>query len=200
MKSVYILLTKTKTLFARCIYVITGDEYTHASIALDLDLNKLYSFGRRYYYLPLLAGLVKENIHTGVFGRNKYAPCAVLELTVTNEIYDRIEKRMKYMLENCDCYHYNILGLATCSLGIPHRRSRHFLCSQFVADVLTEAGALDLPCDISLMRPVDFMRLEQLQLIYRGLLGDYTPPNMSDIKDGVFSDDIASHKSKLSVS
>jgi len=104
------------------------------------------------------------------------------------------------MLENCDCYHYNILGLATCSLGIPHRRSRHFLCSQFVADVLTEAGALDLPCDISLMRPVDFMRLEQLQLIYRGLLGDYTPPNMPNIKDGVFNDDIASHKSKLSVS
>ncbi|MHB1151601.1 MAG: hypothetical protein ACYCWE_00290 [Eubacteriales bacterium] len=200
MKSVYILLTKTKTLFARCIHVITGDEFTHSSIALDLDLNRLYSFGRRYYYMPLLAGLVRENLHTGVFARNKYAPCAVLELTVTDEIYDRIEKRMNHMLENYVCYHYNILGLATCSLGIPHRRSRHFLCSQFVAYVLTEAGALDIPCDISLMRPVDFMRLEQLQPIYRGKLGDYTPSDITGIKDGGCIDGSASHKDKLSVS
>lgn len=200
MKSVYILLTKTKTLFARCIHVITGDEFTHSSIALDLDLNRLYSFGRRYYYMPLLAGLVRENIHTGVFGRNKYAPCAVLELDVTDEIYDRIEKRMNDMLDNYDCWHYNILGLATCPLGIPYRRSRHFLCSQFVADVLSEAGALDMPCDISLMRPVDFLQLEQLQPIYRGKLGDYTPPDRTDIKDGNFNGGSVPHKDGLSVS
>lgn len=196
MKSVYILLTKTKTLFARCIHIMTGDEFTHVSIALDHDLNRLYSFGRRYYYIPLPAGFVRENLHTGVFGRNKYASCAVLELTVTDKIYYRIEKRVKTMLDHCNCYHYNILGLATCPLGIPHRRSRHFLCSQFVADILAESGALDIPCDISLTRPADFIRFEQLQPIYRGKFCDYTPPDIKDIKEG----SCAAHKGRLSVS
>lgn len=183
MKSVYILLTKTKTLFARCIQKVTGDAYTHASIALDLELNRLYSFGRKYYYMPFMAGFIKENIHTGVFGRNRNAPCLVLELTVTDEVYNRIEKRMYDMLEHYHHYHYNLLGLLTCSLGIPHRRERHFLCSQFVADVLSKAGALDLPQDISLIRPVDFMRMERLQAIYRGFLGQYTVYKMDEKAD-----------------
>jgi hypothetical protein len=170
MKTVYILLTKTGTLFARFLHKVTGDEFTHASIALDIDLNRMYSFGRRNYYNPIIAGFIKENIHTGVFGHNPYAPCALFELSVSDEVFSRIERRIEYMIENYDDYRYNMLGLATCSLGIAHRRSRHFLCSQFVADVLAEAGAAELPRDRSLMRPVDFMRLRQLRQIYRGVL------------------------------
>lgn len=170
MKTVYILLTKTGTLFARFLHKMTGDEFTHVSIALDSDLRRLYSFGRRKYYNPIIAGFVKENIHTGVFGHNPYAPCALFELSVSDEVFSRIERRIEYMAENYGEYRYNMLGLATCSLGIAHRRSRHFLCSQFVADVLAESGAVQLPRDRSLMRPVDFLRLPQLRPIYRGAL------------------------------
>ena len=47
MKDIYILLTKCDTLFSKAIYKITRAEYTHASISLDRELTKLYSFGRK---------------------------------------------------------------------------------------------------------------------------------------------------------
>lgn len=38
MKEIYILLTKSDTLFSKAIYRITRAEYTHASISLDREL------------------------------------------------------------------------------------------------------------------------------------------------------------------
>ena len=69
MPCVYILLTRTDTLFARLLHGVGGNKYTHASLALDRDLVRMYSFARRYEPFMLPGGFIRENIHAGVFGR-----------------------------------------------------------------------------------------------------------------------------------
>ena len=69
MKKVYIVLAHTGTILSRIIKIVTGAEYTHASIALDEDLDKMYSFGRKYSYIAFIGGFVKEGSNIGTFKR-----------------------------------------------------------------------------------------------------------------------------------
>ena len=46
MKKIYIILTHTGTMLSKIIKKYTKDEFSHVSIALDKELNRMYSFGR----------------------------------------------------------------------------------------------------------------------------------------------------------
>ena len=59
---IYIMLSKTGTLFSETIRVYTKDYYNHASLGLDEGLYNLYSFGRKTPKNPLIAGFIKEDI------------------------------------------------------------------------------------------------------------------------------------------
>ena len=170
MKSVYVLLTRTNTVPARLIHVITGDDYTHASISLDKDLNGLYSFARRNIHIPLIAGLIHENIHTGIFAQNLDAPCVLYEIKVSDDIYGDIKSGIEHMMRHYDLYRYNFIGLAMNFFGIPYGRKHHFLCSQFVAHILEKYGALSFDKNVNLIKPVDFCNLPELNEVYRGSL------------------------------
>ena len=69
MKKVYIVLTYTGTIISKIIKSYTKDEFSHVSIALDIELKHMYSFGRLNPYTPLWAGFVQEYIHKGTFKR-----------------------------------------------------------------------------------------------------------------------------------
>jgi len=170
MKSVYILLTRTNTVPARLIHVITRDDYTHASISLDKDLNYLYSFARRNIRMPLIAGLIHENIYTGIFAKNLDAPCVLYEIKVDDIVYEDIKSGIDYMMRHYDLYRYNFLGLAMNFFGIPYGRKHHFLCSQFVAHILDKYGAISFDKNVNLIKPADFCNLPELNEIYRGRL------------------------------
>ena len=60
--------------------------------------------------------------------------------------------------------------------GIPLRRRRHFVCSQFVAHVLRQSGLWPLEKEVSLARPQDFAALPGARLVYQGRLNDYRAP------------------------
>ena len=84
MPNVYLLLSRTDTLFARAMHGLTGNRYTHVSLALDRDLEQMYSFARRYEIAPLPAGFIRENLYDGVYGRSGTADSLVLnDVTVT---------------------------------------------------------------------------------------------------------------------
>lgn len=170
MPNVYLLLSRTDTLFARAMHGLTGNRYTHVSLALDRDLEQMYSFARRYEIAPLPAGFIRENLYDGVYGRSGTADSLVLELPVSQKAYDRIARRLEKMERRQLDYGYDVLGLALAWLGIAHQRRNKFVCSQFVAQTLQEAGALELPDHPSLVRPEDFAHLEPLRVVYQGPL------------------------------
>lgn len=172
MPSVYILLTRTDTLFAKALHGATHNRYTHASLALDRDLERMYSFARRQDTTPLPAGFVRENLYSGVYGRCGGADSLLLEVPVSEKSYRIIEQRLAAMERRKDCYDYDLLGLALAGMGIAHERPGKYFCSHFVAETLEAAGALKLPCHPSLVRPQDFTRLLPLKVVYQGPLAN----------------------------
>ncbi len=169
-RSVYILLTRSNTYFSRLIHKVTAEDYTHVSICLDEDLQHFYSFGRKSDIFMFPAGFVREDLRSGIFHRFSQMPCALYELQVPLAVYLLIEARIYQMQRIADVYHYNCLGVILCKLDLAFQRQYHYFCSQFVADLLQQSGALEFQKAASLVQPGDFLRLPQLQLRYQGQL------------------------------
>ena len=51
-KNIYIMISQTNTGCSRILKFFTRAPYNHASIALDENLNSLYSFARQNLYIP----------------------------------------------------------------------------------------------------------------------------------------------------
>ena len=63
LRKIYIVLTYTGTILSRIVKFYTGKEYSHVSIALDENLEEMYSFGRLHPYVAFIGGFVHERIN-----------------------------------------------------------------------------------------------------------------------------------------
>lgn len=171
MESIYILLTKSDTYISKMISVATDAKYTHASISFHKDLCPMYSFARKYLYTPLPAGIRTEPLEDGFFKRNDDIPCALYELRVSRDSYQRAQTLVQEMMANDDTYKFNILGLFLCKVNVSFKRKRYYFCSEFVSEILLESKALtELPKTPNLMRPEDYTNLKQLTCLYTGTI------------------------------
>ena len=171
MEKVYIVLTHTGTILSRIIRLITGNEFTHSSIALDKDLEYMYSFGRLNPYNPFMGGFVHEGITLGTFKRFKLTKCSILELPVTKEQYFKMVYAIRNVEKQKEDYHFNVLGLFL----VPFKKNRNleksFYCAEFVKYVLNSGETnLNLP---EIIKPEDFKSIENAKSIYKGLLCRY---------------------------
>ena len=166
-RSIYILLTRSGTWFSRLIHLVTSDCYTHASIGLDGPSGPFYSFARKYEHFALPAGLVEERPSV----RNRRIPCCLYELKVSDPVYRRLRRQLSGMYCQRERYHYNLLGALFCCFNHPLRRKNHYFCSQFVAGLLRDSGALELSKPPALVRPADFCQIHQLRTVHQGDMG-----------------------------
>ena len=172
-KHVYIVISQTGTLLSRLLKLVTKAEYNHASICLVPDLNTMYSFGRKNPYNPFWAGFVTESARFGTFKRFSQTRIVVLDIAVSEEQYQAIERRINTMLTLKEHYHYNYLGLWLAGLRICYRRKHTFYCSEFVKDLLEKQnikGARQLD---AIVQPIHFLSLPTARRVYTGLLRDY---------------------------
>ncbi len=169
-KSIYILLTKSDTCISKIINLTTADRYTHASISFDESLQPLYSFARKYVHFPLPAGLRQEPLDAGFFKRYSNIPCALYELKVTEDVYNRAKRQVDRMMKKQKKYRFSVLGLILCRLSIPFHRKHFYFCSEFVGAVLEDSNALSLPKAPSLMRPNDYSKFDNLSCKFEGRL------------------------------
>lgn len=171
MKKVYILLTYTGTLLSKAIKIYTRDTYSHASISLDQDLEKLYSFGRLNPYNPFIGGFVHEGINHGTFKRFYKTKSVLFSLEVTDKEFYEINKIIKKIDKNKENYHFNVLGLFLVIFKIKRKKKDYFYCAEFVKFILEKIGEVNnLP---EIIKPDDFLLLSNKKLEYRGLLRDY---------------------------
>jgi inositol transport system substrate-binding protein len=170
MKKIYILLTKSETVLSKLVHLITADTYTHASIAFEENMKTLYSSSRKNGRTLFPAGPCQEYLHRGYFEKNPHIPCAVYELHVSDEVYEKAKLEVEQIMAESNRYNFNILGLMLCHFNIPHHREYYFFCSQFVGEILHRSQAMTLPKDTSLMRPSDYMYLPELFCSFRGCL------------------------------
>ena len=172
MKRVYILLSRTDTVTSKIVYFFTRGTYTHASLALTPETDKFYSYARRRLYNFLIGGVIREDLHTFVFARFPNSKCALFELEVSDEDYERIKAQVDFCLDNYDKATYSFAGAALTRLGIIWRRKLKFTCSQFVAVCLSRAEGITLPRDPYLIRPHDLLKVEGARKIYEGTIKD----------------------------
>lgn len=171
MKEIYIVLTHTGTTLSSIIKYYTKEKYTHVSIALDHDLKELYSFGRINPYNPYKGGFIHEEINKGTFARFRNTIGAVYSLKVTDEQYEEIVSLIEKMKLNKDKYKFNIIGLFLVSINKKYEREDKFYCAEFVKYILETSLNRKLLPDI--VKPMDFLNLENIELIYEGLFSKY---------------------------
>ncbi len=189
MKTVYLLLSRSRTLLSRAVYLMTGDAYTHISIAFDAELSTLCSMARYDARFPLPAGLVRESPEEGYFGAHPDVRCALLKLDVPDEAYDRARARLETMLREQEetgrgAWRYSVLGLFACRLGVAWTRPGRMFCSQFVGMLLRESGALAPEREPSLMHPQDFFALPGARLCFRGRMGELARGGLTATDEG----------------
>ena len=162
-----------------------GDIYSHVSLSRDSKLNNMISFARKEINNPFISGLVKEDIRKNVFALDKEKSIiSVIELPVSDEQYEKIDKIIEYYWSRRDELKFNFAGLATmlfCGRGVTSEN--RFFCSQWVATVLKEAG-VDLfeGKDPHNVRPFDFYGLLEDKIIYEGLAINYPQYNLEEQK------------------
>ncbi|KAF1302903.1 hypothetical protein [Candidatus Enterococcus willemsii] len=170
MKRVYILLTDTGTVFTKCIRVFTGKKYNHASLGLDLQLNQVYSFGRKKVTNPFDGGFVKENLYQDFFLQ---ASCQVYCFEVAEEQFERLQDTVQAFGLDSAKYKYNLLGLVGIALHQHWNRKDAYFCSQFLAHVFEESQTVRFSKPIYLITPTDLIEAVQPRLVYEGTVDEY---------------------------
>ncbi|WP_028305481.1 MULTISPECIES: hypothetical protein [Desulfitobacterium] len=176
----YIVLTRTNTVLSKLIHMFKQDEYTHAALSLDSDLNHMYSFGRRNPYNPFIGRFRREDIHEGVYGFCENLPGAIIEVEVTQQQYDKVKELLNHFIVHSDRYRYNYRGLFYSLLDKPLSNENRFLCSEFVYFVLKESGITDLKMPRNLVRPQNLLHAEG-RIIYQGDLKAVKPQTAIDL-------------------
>lgn len=164
-KTVYIVLTKTKTVLSKAIQIYTQDDFNHVSISFDAELKEMYSFGRKNINNPWIGGFVHENPSSTLLSESN---CVVLACPVTEQQYALLKNRITYYKQNKNEYKYNFIGLFGVACRVKIKRERAFFCSQFVATLFEEAGLPLYGKSSYFMKPHDFIHLPYLAFIYKG--------------------------------
>lgn len=173
MRKIYIILAHTGTILSNIIRYWTKDEFSHVSIALDADLEEMYSFGRLNPYNPFWGSFVHEHINKGTFKRFKNTTAKVYSIFVTDEQYEKAKKIIKYFENNKQKYRFNFIGLACVSINKKIRRKNTFYCAEFVKHILKMAGVSEVNELPEIIRPENFKELQGMILEYEGLLKKY---------------------------
>ena len=172
---IYLVLTRTGTVFSKIIGHVTGKKYTHASIASNEMLTDMYSFCRDHKERPLPASFNHEDIFTEVFGACEAIPSEVYRIPVTDEQIERYHTLIRHFVLNREKYSYDLGALLPMALHIPYKmRNNKFVCSVWVGFMLGKSGIVnDLKKHPSLVEPEDFRSVKGAELIYKGDLKKY---------------------------
>lgn len=166
-KKIYIVLTRTNTVISKLIQILKNDEYTHAAIALDKNLEQMYSFGRKYTINPFIGRFKREDIGKGIYKLSHTVPSIVIEVQVTNKQYERVKELLEQFIANGSLYKYNYIGLLHNLIKKSVCDDYRFLCSEFVYHILNKSGIIDFQISRNLVRPVNLLELEG-KIIYQG--------------------------------
>lgn len=183
MKKLYITLTHTGTLLSRIIKCYTKDEFSHVSIALDEELEEMYSFGRLYAYNPFWGSFVHEGIDKGTFKRFRKTRAEVYSIFISDEQYEKAKKTIAYFIENKQKYRFNFIGLACVGINKRVKRKNTFYCAEFVKHVLKTAGITEANKLPKLIKPEDFKQMQDIRLEYEGLLRKYKKKTILGLGD-----------------
>lgn len=170
---VYLLLTYTGSVLSSVIRRLSDYPYSHIAIGIDNSYQTFYSFGRKYFSNPLIAGFVSEDVKEGVYMKFQNTEFRLYRLEVSMNQLETIQIVLDEFEENKRSYRYNFLGLVTAKAGVPFERNNSYFCSEFASEVLERAEIFDFEKPKGLLHPMDFLEIPNLELMAEGQLSDF---------------------------
>ena len=174
MKEIYIVVSQTGSIVSKILKKITGARYNHVSVSLSEDLDIMYSFARKYTYIPFWGAFVKEGAGFGAFKRFKDTEVVVTRLRVPSDSYNCIKEALEEMYKHKESYHYNYLGLFMAGFGKSVRQERCYYCSEFIRELLIQFDIADKNKFEVITQPIHFIFLPMCDVIYQGKLINYS--------------------------
>lgn len=172
-KVFYIIQTHSGTIPSRIIRLATRYEYSHVMISLDDSFSKMYSFGRRTVNNPLNGGFVVENMNGEFFEKFDKTECRIYKFKITEEKYQLLVDTIAEYEKNPSKYNYDIIGLLLRFFKIKIKRKNHYVCSQFVAEVIDKSSIYKFNKPFEFVKPKDFDDLSNKEIAYVGRLKEY---------------------------
>lgn len=166
--SIYIVLMHSGTFPSKIVRFFTRYPYSHAALSLTARCDTLYSFGRRSLRNFLDGGFTCENRDGAFFSKYKDTSCCVYRLYTLESQYHQLESGIAHFIAHQDDYRYDFLGAFLRFFRIPVWFPNRFVCSSFVAKMLTDAGICSFPKHYSMVRPEDFPRISGIVSVYEG--------------------------------
>ena len=118
----------------------------------------------------LIAGFFHEDVDAFVFAKYPDAPCAVYEISVSDQAYSKMADKIAEFEKRYSKHKYSFSGAVTSQFGIQRNLKYRYTCAQFVASVLQASDEIELPKHPSLMKPMDLTKVSGAKLIYSGAL------------------------------
>ena len=160
-KKLYLLLTRFPDRGTKWIRLFRNGYYPHASIGLEEDLNTFYSF--------VFKGFIVEKITRYVKPEQEPFPCQLYTLEVPEAVYRRVKDTLEYFVLAKEILHYTKTGLVLSLLRIPYKRPTFgFFCTQFVAELLHQCGAVTLKRRSTRYFAEDLRKLPGMKLHFQG--------------------------------
>lgn len=158
MKKVSILLTKYSDRFSWLIYYLTGRGYTHASLGLEEDDSRFYSFNFKGFCVETMEKHRRRGVDKSI----------CYEIEVADETYRYLRKAIDVFEQNRQEYRYTRTGVLFAVFRRPFVKDKCYFCSQFVAELLARSGAIPLAKAASLYLPNHLPEeLEGFEGLYR---------------------------------
>lgn len=169
MKKLYIMLTKTESVFCTLIKSYTREPYAHVSILFSNDFKFGYSFSRRNIKNPFIGGFMREDYikWTDQFPQTE---CQIYESEVSDEKYTLLYDKMQAYYSEKEKYGYNFIGVVGYLFKLKIEPKNKYFCSQFASYILDETDILHLGKEPICTTAGDFREHQDLTLIYEGNL------------------------------
>lgn len=148
MKTIAIVLTRYADPLSQLVYLLNGGGFTHVSLALDEEMQTMYSFNFK--------GFATESAER--FRRHGIRQTKSYQLRISDRAHQRLTQYVAGFEQHRSDYRYSLLGVLCCYFHIPYRTERRYFCSQFVAEALLAARAVSLRKNPVLYLPNQLMR------------------------------------------
>jgi len=184
-KYIYLVLSSSSSLPAKIIKSFTCNKLNHSSISLDDSLHRMFSFGRIKMWNAFHGGFVVEDKDKGFYQKFTDTYIQLYRFEVSNDVYERTEKYLLQCERDKETFKYNFLGAILSGFDIPLARDKRYFCSEFVAATFNDCEIREIKSNIHTYHPYNFLDLEDKELIYEGMLSDYSNLNIIEKEDRV---------------
>lgn len=178
---IYLILSSSSSLPAKIIKWATQNELNHSSISLDDSLNCMYSFGRLKINQPFNAGFVVENKDVGFYAKFTDTKIRLYRLKVDEKTFNATKDYLMQCVYGKEYLKYNFAGAILSKVKIAVPRVNRFFCSEFAAMIIQQCHIRELKKSAHICHPYDFLEFEDMELLYQGLLRDYSNQNIRAI-------------------